>query len=68
MAHVPVSSPECRTLDPVTEQMIANTSSKNAAKLNILHDRVDKITFTNKIRADIHSLLNTWKKKCIRQV
>jgi hypothetical protein len=25
-----------------TEQQIANTSSKNAAKLNILHDRVDK--------------------------
>jgi hypothetical protein len=52
MAHVPVSSPEWRTLDPVTVWKIANTSSKNAAKLNILHDRVDKNYIYKEIRAD----------------
>jgi hypothetical protein len=38
LAHVHVSSPECRALGPVTTKKIANILSTNKAKLNILHD------------------------------
>jgi hypothetical protein len=70
MAHVPVSSSShaCRTLDPVTEQKIANTSSKNAAKLNILHDSADKNYTYKEIKSRHTIIVKHVEEKMVRLV